>query len=546
MATIAALSVLVDADTSKFQRKMRAVERQTGDAERDTAKLRAEYLKLGAAAGSTAVAIGAATVALGRYAEAGGRSLNVTTAFVRRVGDQERAISLLTSATSGLISEYDLMVQANTAFTLGAAETAEDMALLAEGATKLGRALGLDTTFALESLISGLARGEKEVLDNLGLLVSQAEANRKYAEALGIAESALTDVQRKEAFRAEGLRQLEVQTRELGEVTLNAGDAYRQFVVELGNTNTAFQEQVAQSAGVTAFFTGLAGAVRGAREQMELMNEAGVGAAAGVNLRALDPRFSHIASAPTGPAASTQFFPGRADQSGAEGIRARMEAIRAESEALRAHAEATRNAFLETQTFEHELAMLNLSLEPLPLIVLDASGAVIELGDAAHLTGSQWLPEVDTAAQDATASILAYKGAVEGATAAQSDFGKGAGQLSGILGGLGGLGRFLGFAIPGLGQISGLLSFATGLHNAGAFAEGGTIPAGSFGVVGEKGPEIVTGPATVTPVGGASKIEFVFPDPMSPTDAARDPQIARMFVEVIRHLEAGGFRGATA
>jgi len=42
---------------------------------------------------------------------------------------------------------------------------------------------------------------------------------------------------------------------------------------------------------------------------------------------------------------------------------------------------------------------------------------------------------------------------------------------------------------------------------AGGFADGGTIPAGHFGVVGEKGMELVSGPATVTPmnkVGGTT------------------------------------------
>ena len=39
---------------------------------------------------------------------------------------------------------------------------------------------------------------------------------------------------------------------------------------------------------------------------------------------------------------------------------------------------------------------------------------------------------------------------------------------------------------------------------AGMFANGGTIPGGQFGIVGERGPEFVSGPATVTPMGGGS------------------------------------------
>jgi lambda family phage tail tape measure protein len=39
---------------------------------------------------------------------------------------------------------------------------------------------------------------------------------------------------------------------------------------------------------------------------------------------------------------------------------------------------------------------------------------------------------------------------------------------------------------------------------AGFFANGGMIPAGTFGVVGERGPELVTGPAQVTPLTGSN------------------------------------------
>lgn len=39
---------------------------------------------------------------------------------------------------------------------------------------------------------------------------------------------------------------------------------------------------------------------------------------------------------------------------------------------------------------------------------------------------------------------------------------------------------------------------------AGFFADGGMIPAGQFGVVGERGPELISGPATITPMSGAA------------------------------------------
>lgn len=61
---------------------------------------------------------------------------------------------------------------------------------------------------------------------------------------------------------------------------------------------------------------------------------------------------------------------------------------------------------------------------------------------------------------------------------------------------------------------------------AGFFANGGMIPAGQFGVVGERGPELVTGPAQVTPIATGGNVTYN----INATDAqsfkqliARDP-----------------------
>jgi len=64
----------------------------------------------------------------------------------------------------------------------------------------------------------------------------------------------------------------------------------------------------------------------------------------------------------------------------------------------------------------------------------------------------------------------------------------------------------LGGAPTAPGTISGLGESGIPLapQFAGGFADGGTIPAGQFGVVGEQGPEFISGPATITPMGGGS------------------------------------------
>lgn len=83
-------------------------------------------------------------------------------------------------------------------------------------------------------------------------------------------------------------------------------------------------------------------------------------------------------------------------------------------------------------------------------------------------------------------------------------------RLNSALGRIGGLSSILG--ILGLGGPAGLIGKGLGLFGggrslfAGLFAKGGTIPAGQFGVVGEAGPELVSGPATVTPTGGGDTV----------------------------------------
>lgn len=63
-------------------------------------------------------------------------------------------------------------------------------------------------------------------------------------------------------------------------------------------------------------------------------------------------------------------------------------------------------------------------------------------------------------------------------------------------------------SFSGIGNsISGAFSGFKDLF-AGFFANGGLIPSGQFGVVGERGPEFVSGPATVTPMGSAQNVNY--------------------------------------
>jgi len=78
--------------------------------------------------------------------------------------------------------------------------------------------------------------------------------------------------------------------------------------------------------------------------------------------------------------------------------------------------------------------------------------------------------------------------------------GIGGGSSSSSSGGIfGGLGDLAGDVVDGIGDFFG-----------GFFATGGNLSRGKFGVVGEAGPELISGPATVTPLGGGGSQQVTY------------------------------------
>lgn len=153
-------------------------------------------------------------------------------------GIGENADEMLTAmqvATSGLVSNSELIVKANNAILLGLPVTTESMAEMSEAAVVLGRAMGLDATNALNSMITGLGRQSKLLLDNLGIMVNVEDGNKKYADVLGITVEQLTDADRKQAFYNETMAISREMVNELGGVTLGFGGQIAQARASIVN-----------------------------------------------------------------------------------------------------------------------------------------------------------------------------------------------------------------------------------------------------------------------------------------------------------------------
>lgn len=119
------------------------------------------------------------------------------------------------------------------------------------------------------------------------------------------------------------------------------------------------------------------------------------------------------------------------------------------------------------------------------------------------------------------------------------------GRTGGLFGALQGLfSGGLGGAGPGTGSIDAAF--------AGLYADGGTIGAGRWGIVGERGAEVVAGPATITPWsklsgGGAAAgpaahqtINFNVTTPDAPSFARSETQIAAVLARAVGRGQRNG------
>lgn len=248
MATVETLEVELKALTSRFDAQLARSDAKLGGIAKTARLASAAVLAVG---GSRAVR------QIVELTKRGGDFANVMNATAKATGDAEVAVAQLRRATRGLVSDYDLAVGLNRALTLGAAETTQQYGQLAQTGIALGRALGVDAASAVESLSLGIGRQSKLILDNLGLIVSVEEANQKYAEAVGKSADALTDAERREAFRNAALDAAKDKVNELGDASENNADKIQQIAVAFRNATDAAGEWLAQSPEVAAALNGI-------------------------------------------------------------------------------------------------------------------------------------------------------------------------------------------------------------------------------------------------------------------------------------------------
>lgn len=225
----AALNRTADTSERTAQRATRASEGMSGAWNTFQVSVRGALTALAGA--------GAAVAVVDRLGERAERVTHLSDAFGHlgeRIGaNAETFLPKLEEATGGVVSRLELMEKANNAVILGVAKSEDQFAELADVATRLGRAVGLDATAALDSLVTGIGRQSRLMLDNLGIIVKVEDATEAYARSLGKAASELTDVEQKQAFMNATMEAARTAAEGLGEQNQTLAGTWRAVKTEL-------------------------------------------------------------------------------------------------------------------------------------------------------------------------------------------------------------------------------------------------------------------------------------------------------------------------
>ena len=161
-------------------------------------------------------------------------------------------ISKLSAATQGTVDNFGLFKQANNAMILGVTKNTDEMAEMFNMAKRLGDALGVDTAHAVESLITGIGRQSRLMLDNIGIIVKADEAYSEYASKLGKTTDELTNAEKKQAFLNAALDAARQKVASLGPQTKQVSDQFAQFSATMSNMGTNIGSFIAPALGKMA------------------------------------------------------------------------------------------------------------------------------------------------------------------------------------------------------------------------------------------------------------------------------------------------------
>jgi len=194
-------------------------------------------------------------------------------------------ISKLRQVSAGTIDTMTMIEKAGTAMMMGIRP--EELVKLMEIARATAKLTGQTVTKAFEDISLAVGRQSRMILDNLGIIVKQGEANEKYAKFLGKTASKLTDAEKKQAFMnatieagAELMDRIGAKTRSAAEIFQSfeavvkhvwvgiskfLADVLRWFAMAISKLQGLFYDFMADSVDYASKFVGILSKIPGAK-----------------------------------------------------------------------------------------------------------------------------------------------------------------------------------------------------------------------------------------------------------------------------------------
>lgn len=145
----------------------------------------------------------------------------------------------------------------------------DEITKLMEIARATSRMTGQDITKAFSDIASGVAKGQKEILDNLGILVNANAAYKDYAASIGKSADELSDLDKKQAFVNATIKAGTDLIARMGEQQDTMADRIARYQAKLEDLKLLLGEGIARAAfAAEAAFKGLAVGILGNVEIM--------------------------------------------------------------------------------------------------------------------------------------------------------------------------------------------------------------------------------------------------------------------------------------
>lgn len=156
--------------------------------------------------------------------------------------DADAMLAKMRELSLGTISDLELMKKANQALLLGLpVDRFGEILAIARSSAK---ATGQSMEFMLESIVTGLGRGSKLMLDNLGIVFDVNKAYDEYAKSVGKTASQLTDAEKKQAFINKALAVGKQNSDAAGGGTEDLRDKMARLTVTIENLATRLAEKL--------------------------------------------------------------------------------------------------------------------------------------------------------------------------------------------------------------------------------------------------------------------------------------------------------------